>query len=85
MVTTAKKRWLLVIPEHQQEWIRETAEATDLRGSDVVAELIERLLKDKPEAQKFKSSLAEIKTKKALQELVDKKAAIEEEIEKLRR
>lgn len=85
MPTSAKKRWLLVIPEHQQEWIRETAEATDLRGSDVVAELIDRLLKDKTEAAKFKSSLAELKTKKELSELEEKKAAIEDAINKLRR
>ena len=83
MPTSTKKRWLLFVPPHLQQWIRETADETGLLGSEVISELIERVIKDG--SKQFKASLAIARTRRELENIQEKRAALEQEEQALQR
>lgn len=74
------KKWMATLADEEYEWIKETAEETELSGSEVIRESIRRHMKDKA----FKASLVEAKHQIRLRELTDKKTTLEEEIKALR-
>lgn len=76
-----KRKWITVITEEQYDWIKETAEAAGLKGSDVVREAIDRSMKNR----EFRASLAQTQLKIQLDALNDKKAALESQTKDLQK
>ncbi len=77
------KKWLVVLTEEQHEWIKRTSEEVGIKGSDIVREIIDRVMADNP--RQFKNSMANAQLKIRLQALNDKRAAIEEEANELKK
>lgn len=77
----ANKKWLTVITEEQYDWIKETALAAGLKGSDVVREALDRSMKDR----EFKATLAAAQLKIQLDTLNSKKAALESQTKELQK
>ncbi len=76
------KKWLVVLTEEQHEWIKATAQEVGIKGSDIVREIIDRTMGDNP--RQFKNSMANAQLKIKLQAINDKRAALDEEVAKLK-
>ena len=80
---TEKKRWLVVLPVNQRDWIKDISSSTGLKGSDIMSELIEDCMKNN--SAKFKQSLAQTQLKIKLQAINERRAALEEEAQEVKR
>lgn len=76
---TDKKKWLVILRKDQYDWIKETAQSTELKGSDIVRAMIDETMKTNPE--KFKQKLAEEQTRIELQSYNDKISELHAKIE----
>ncbi len=76
-----KKKWLVIVTETQYTWLKEVAEKTSLKGSDIIGELLNKGMEDR----QFVASLAEAQLKIKLQKLNDKAMEIEEQREELQK
>lgn len=79
---TGGKKWVLVITDEQSDWLKDVADKTNLKGSDIVREMLNNIMEDD---KKFISSLANAQLKIKLQALNDKKAALAEEERELKK
>ena len=77
------KKWLVVLTEEQHEWIKDTSSKVGLKGSDIVREIVDRVMNE--DSKKFRESLANAQLKMKLQSINDKKAALMEEERELKR
>lgn len=80
---TGGKKYMIVLTEEQYNWIKTVATETQLKGSDVVREIIDRCMVDNP--RQFKASLVNTQMKIKLQALNEKRAALDEEVAELQR
>jgi len=80
---TGGKKWLVVLTEEQHDWIKATAEEVGIKGSDIVREILDRVMSE--DTRKFKASLANTQLKIRLQTINDKRAALDEEVRELKK
>lgn len=79
---TGGKKWMTVLREEHHEWLKDVIKQTDLRGTDIIGEMFERIMADD---KKFIASLAQAQLKIKLQTINDKKAALAEEEKELKK
>lgn len=72
---TEKKKWLVILTKEQYDWIKDTAESTELKGSDIVREIIDDQMKSSPE--KFKKRLVDAQKRIELERVMNKIAELE--------
>lgn len=77
------KKWMIVLTDEQFEWVKETAEKTGLKGSDIIREIVDRQMNDNP--RQFVASLAATQYKMELQELEQQQRALEAKQEEIRK
>lgn len=85
-MSNTKTKWMVTLKNGDNyDWIKDLATETEIHGSEIVEALIDRIRKDKDEYREFKQSLASLHTNNRLEELQQKRAALEEEIKKLQK
>jgi len=77
------KKWMIVVTDEQYEWIKSVSEKTDLKGSDIIREMIARIMDGNP--KEFVSSLASTQLKNELMELEQKEQMIAQKTAELRK
>lgn len=80
---TGGKKWLLVITDEQHAWIKDVIRDTGLKGSDIVREVLDRVMGE--DDKKFRQSLSQAQLKIKLESINDRRAALEEEAAKLKK
>lgn len=77
------KKWMIVVTEKQYNWIKEVAETTGLKGSDIVREMVEHTMNN--DTKTFISGLATTQYKIELANLAEKRQEIEDKEAELKK
>jgi hypothetical protein len=76
------RKWMASLSDEQYDWVKQTSEDVGIEGSAIIRECIDKCRKENP--RQFTDSLISAKAKIQLDDLLDKKATLEEEIKLLR-
>lgn len=77
------KKWMISFVGDNYEWVKGINDETDIGGSEIINELINRVRRDKTQAEEFKQGLLAAKTRLKLEELEGKKQDLEDQIRQL--
>lgn len=72
------KKWMATLDEDQYQWLADLVEETEVDGSTIIGECIDR--QRKGDARQFKDAIIAMKVKIQLDKLNEKKATLEDEI-----